>query len=97
MLPAFPPSSPSSQRPSDTMPTATAVRSGLDATITAIDNTGSGVAQGSAGISVVAFLSALSTSLVIFHIQMILFLLLRNKAMQILYGPYLLPRCTHSC
>jgi len=44
-----------------------------------------GSAQSSNGISLVAFLTALATSLVVFAVQMIAFLLLRNKLARILY------------
>jgi hypothetical protein len=51
----------------------------------ATSNDGTGSAQGSQNISLVAFLTALATSLVVFAIQMIAFLLLRNKLARILY------------
>lgn len=44
---------------------------------------GDGYAQNSEGISLVAFLTALGTALVIFAVQMLLFLLLRNKLARI--------------
>ncbi|CAK7233606.1 hypothetical protein SBRCBS47491_008670 [Sporothrix bragantina] len=50
---------------------------------TATSDNGSGSAQTSAGISIVAFLTALSTSLIIFGVQMGFFLLLRNKLARI--------------
>ncbi|CAK7228088.1 hypothetical protein SCUCBS95973_006762 [Sporothrix curviconia] len=50
---------------------------------TATSDDGSGSAQTSAGISIVAFLTALSTSLIIFGVQMGFFLLLRNKLARI--------------
>jgi len=43
-----------------------------------------GQAQGSQGISLVAFITALTTSLVVFGIQIFAFLLLRNKLARIL-------------
>lgn len=45
---------------------------------------GAGVAQDSTGISLVAFVTALAASLVVFGIQMGFFLLLRNKLVRIL-------------
>ncbi|KAK4165862.1 hypothetical protein QBC43DRAFT_207224 [Cladorrhinum sp. PSN259] len=53
---------------------------------------GSGTAQGQAGISLVAFLTALAASLIVFGIQTGLFLLLRNKVVRI-FKPktYLVP------
>ncbi|CAK7212172.1 hypothetical protein SEUCBS140593_001424 [Sporothrix eucalyptigena] len=54
------------------------------ATATSTSDDGSGSAQTDAGISIVAFFTALSTSLVIFGIQMGFFLLLRNKLARIL-------------
>lgn len=44
-----------------------------------------GEAQNSAGISAVAFVTALTVSLIIFGVQIGLFLLLRNKLARILY------------
>lgn len=44
----------------------------------------SGSAQGSQGISLVAFVTALVSSLTIFGIQMLLFILLKNKLARIL-------------
>ncbi|OAA55344.1 DUF221 domain protein [Niveomyces insectorum RCEF 264] len=46
-------------------------------------NGGSGSAQDSAGISIVTFFTALSTSLIIFGVQISIFLLLRNKLARI--------------
>lgn len=46
--------------------------------------TGQGEAQESNGISLVAFLTALATALIVFGIQAGLFLLLRNKLARIL-------------
>lgn len=46
-----------------------------------------GGAQNSEGISLVAFVTALATSLVIFGIQMLAFILLKNKLARILYAP----------
>jgi hypothetical protein len=45
-----------------------------------------GTAQEASGISLVAFLTALATSLVVFGIQIGFFLLLRNKLARILYA-----------
>lgn len=45
---------------------------------------GAGAAQEASGISLVAFVTALATSLVVFGIQIALFLLLRNKLARIL-------------
>jgi len=42
--------------------------------------------QSQQGISIVAFVTALATSLAVFGIQMIAFLLLRNKLARILYA-----------
>ncbi len=53
-------------------------------TQTPIADAGSGTAQTSAGISIVAFFTALSTSLIIFGVQTGVFLLLRNKLARIL-------------
>ena len=58
------------------------VRAATQATTSAAD--GSGSAQGSTGISLVAFVTALAASLVVFGIQMGFFLLLRNKLVRIL-------------
>lgn len=59
---------------------------------------GTGTAQASTGISLVAFLTALATSLVIFAVQIIAFLLLRNKLARILYVfPYVLSIVLSSC
>lgn len=52
---------------------------------------GSGTAQDTSGISLVAFLTALATSLVVFGVQLSLFLLLRNKLARILWAPQ--PSC----
>jgi hypothetical protein len=57
----------------------------LPATTTAPAQDGVGSAQTATGISLVAFLSALATSLVVFGVQISLFLLLRNKLARILY------------
>jgi hypothetical protein len=45
---------------------------------------GAGSAQQSTGISLVAFVTALAASLVVFGVQMGFFLLLRNKLVRIL-------------
>ncbi|TPX10462.1 uncharacterized protein E0L32_008512 [Thyridium curvatum] len=62
------------------------------ATTSSADSAGSGVGQSSAGISLVAFLTALGTSLIIFGVQISIFLLLRNKLARI-FKPksYLVP------
>lgn len=55
---------------------------------------GPGSAQTSTGISLVAFVTALAASLVVFGIQMGFFLLLRNKLVRILcvcHSPYPFP------
>lgn len=46
-----------------------------------------GGGQAQEGISLVAFITALATSLVIFGIQMLAFILLKNKLARILYAP----------
>lgn len=48
------------------------------------NNDGAGSAQSSSGISLVAFLTALATALVVFGVQMGFFLLLRNNLARIL-------------
>jgi calcium permeable stress-gated cation channel len=53
-------------------------------TSTSAADAGSGTAQTSAGISIVAFFTALASSLIIFGVQMGFFLLLRNKLARIL-------------
>ncbi|KAK3936387.1 hypothetical protein QBC46DRAFT_419404 [Diplogelasinospora grovesii] len=69
--------------------TATATSSSPAASDTAAGN---GVAQTTSGMSLVAFLTALATSLIVFGVQMGLFLLLRNKLARI-FKPktYLVP------
>jgi hypothetical protein len=64
------------------MATATATSAASSAT-TSSSTLGTG--QSSQGISLVAFLTALSTSLVIFGIQMFAFILLKDKLARILY------------
>lgn len=44
-----------------------------------------GAGQSSQGISLVAFISALAVSLIIFGVQILAFLLLKNKLARILY------------
>jgi hypothetical protein len=53
---------------------------------------GAGSAQGSTGISLVAFVTALAASLIVFGIQMGFFLLLRNRLVRILCVILLYPR-----
>ena len=57
-------------------------RAAAESTTSAAD--GAGTAQDSTGISLVAFVTALAASLVVFGIQMGFFLLLRNKLVRIL-------------
>lgn len=49
------------------------------------DVEGSGAAQVATGISLIAFVTALAASLIVFGVQMGFFLLLRNKLVRILY------------
>jgi hypothetical protein len=66
--------------------TADATVSTTSAASSSTSTSGIGSGQGSQGISLVAFVTALATSLVIFGIQMLAFLLLRNKLARILYA-----------
>ncbi|KAH6635303.1 hypothetical protein B0J18DRAFT_43785 [Chaetomium sp. MPI-SDFR-AT-0129] len=73
------------------MSASTSTAAAAAATTTGLDD-GRGSAQGSTGISLVAFVTALAASLVVFGIQMGFFLLLRNKVVRI-FKPktYLVP------
>jgi hypothetical protein len=62
--------------------TTTASATSISPSATSSSAVGSG--QGSQGISFVAFVSALATSLVIFGVQMLAFILLKNKLARIL-------------
>jgi calcium permeable stress-gated cation channel len=70
--------------------TTTAASAASTTSSSATATTTPGAAQTSSGITLVAFLTALATSLVVFGVQMFFFLLLRNKLARILYDlPYL--------
>lgn len=62
--------------------TATATSSAAASTTSAVVGQG----QSSQGISLVALLTAMASSLVIFGVQMFLFIILKNKLARILYG-----------
>jgi hypothetical protein len=66
---------------SSTIDTVTATSASASATNSDIG----GQAQNSQGISLVTFLTALVSSLIIFGVQMLAFILLKNKLARILY------------
>jgi hypothetical protein len=71
----------------------TLARAAAESTTAAVEGA-PGTAQTSTGISLVAFVTALAASLIVFGVQMGFFLLLRNKLVRILCVPLLLALAT---